>query len=98
MQLDPLGPQVPLNQINLGKAYLLLSRPHEAIEYLLHAKAANPGLARAYAYLAVAYAQNGDEVAATQTTADLLRLAPEVRLSTSRARSSFSACLSCLLR
>lgn len=83
LQLDPLGPQVPLNQINLGKAYLLLSKPQEAIEWLLRAKATNPGLARAYAYLAVAYAQNGDEAAARQTTADLLRLAPEIRLSTS---------------
>jgi tetratricopeptide (TPR) repeat protein len=69
-------------QANLGLAYLLLSKPQEAIEWLLRAKTTNPGFVRAYAYLAIAYAQNGDEVAAKHTTADLLRLAPDVRLST----------------
>ena len=81
IQLDPLGPQVGIMQVNMGKAHFLLCQMDQAIAWLQKARASFPHLVRAHAFLALAYAQKGDQESAQRSLTDLLRVGPQFRLS-----------------
>lgn len=83
IQLDPLGPQVGIMQVNMGKAHFFLCQTDQAIVWLQKARASNPRLVRAHAFLALAYAQKGDQESAKSSLTDLLRVGPQFRLSVS---------------
>jgi adenylate cyclase len=81
IQLDPLGPQVGIMQVNMGRAHFFLCQTDQAIMWLQKARASNPRLVRAHAFLALAYAQKGDQESARRSLTDLLRVGPQFRLS-----------------
>ena len=51
IQLDPLGPQVGIMQVDMGKAHFLLCQTDQAIAWLQKARASFPHLVRAHAFL-----------------------------------------------
>lgn len=68
-----------MNQLGLG--HFLLGHDDLAIEWLEKARAEDPKGLLTLSNLAVAYAKKGDLVKAKATTAELLRIAPNFRLS-----------------
>jgi tetratricopeptide (TPR) repeat protein len=81
LRIDPVGPQFDVFRTTLGLAYLLLGQIDEAIACFSRAREANPKLARAHLGAAVALAARRDVPGAQRAAADLLRLAPDYRLS-----------------
>ena len=81
LRLDPAGPQFDVFVTTMGLAQLLQGQVDEAIECFSRARAANPKLARAHAWVAIALATKGDVPGARLAAADLLCLAPDYRLS-----------------
>ncbi len=65
----------------LGAAHLFLGRDDLAIEWLEKARAEDPKGLITVSNLAVAYAKKGDLVKAKATVAELLRMAPNFKLS-----------------
>ena len=83
LSLDPRGPQIWLSMGMLGVGHLFLGHDDLAIEWLEKARAETPKNPQPLQSLAVAYAKKGDLVKAKATAAELLRIAPNFRLSNS---------------
>jgi tetratricopeptide (TPR) repeat protein len=81
LSLDPRGPQIVTSMIFLGVGHFFLGHDDLAIEWLEKARAEDPKGLLTLSNLAVAYAKKGDLVKAKATTAELLRIAPNFRLS-----------------
>src|SRR5882757_8786054 len=81
LRLDPVGPQFDVFRTTMGLARLLLGQIDDAIACFSRAREANPKLARVHLGAAIALAARGDVPGAQLAAADLLRLAPEYRLS-----------------
>lgn len=81
LSLDPRGPQITTSMIFLGVGHFFLGHDDLAIEWLEKARAETPKNPNTLQHLAVAYAKKGDLVKAKATTAELLRIAPNFRLS-----------------
>jgi adenylate cyclase len=81
LRLDPVGPQFDVFRTTMGLARLLLGQIDDAIACFSRAREANPKLARAHLGGAIALAARGDVPGAQLAAADLLRLAPDYRLS-----------------
>jgi class 3 adenylate cyclase/TolB-like protein/Flp pilus assembly protein TadD len=81
LSLDPHGPQTLATMVFLGVGHILLGHDDLAIEWLEKAHAEAPKNPNPLFNLAVAYAKKGDLVKAKATTAELLRIAPNFRLS-----------------
>jgi TolB-like protein/Flp pilus assembly protein TadD len=81
LRLDPGGPQFDVFRTTMGLARLLLGQIDDAMACFSRAREANPKLARAHLGAAIALAARGDVPSAQLAAADLLRLAPEYRLS-----------------
>ena len=88
LRLDPIGPQFDVFSTTMGLAQLLLGHIDEAIDCFARARAANPKLVRAHVGAAIALATKGDIGGARNATANLMKLAPNFRLS-----ESVDACL-----
>jgi len=79
IRLDPRRlPQTFLH--NMGEAQFYLGNDQAAIEWLLKALDAGPGLAQTHAILAMAYARQGDDTRARAAVASLLRVDPKFSL------------------
>ena len=81
LSLDPRGPQITTSMIFLGVGHFYLGHDDLAIEWLEKARAENPKNPNVLSHLAVAYAKKGDLAKAKATAAELLRIAPNFRLS-----------------
>ena len=81
LSLDPRGPRTAGSMNQLGLGHFLLGHDDLAIEWLEKARAEDPKGLLTLSNLAVAYAKKGDLVKAKATTAELLRIAPNFRLS-----------------
>jgi adenylate cyclase len=81
LSLDPRGPQIVAPMTFLGVGHFFLGHDDLAIEWIEKARAEVPKNPNLLSLLAVAYAKKGDLVKAKATTAELLRIAPNFRLS-----------------
>ena len=81
LSLDPRGPQIAISMSILGVGHIFLGHADLAVEWLEKARAETPKSPIPLSNLAVAYAKKGDLVKAKATTAELLRIAPNFRLS-----------------
>jgi TolB-like protein len=70
---------------NMGRAQFMIGDDEAAIEWLLKAVDANPAYAPPHAYLAMAYARQGDHARARAAAVALLRADPKYSLSRSEA-------------
>jgi len=75
----------------MGSAYLMLGDNDAAIEWLLRASEKNPSYGRTYAFLAMAYAKNGEYAKARAAAAEVCRLDPKTKLSTFNDQRASSA-------
>jgi TolB-like protein/class 3 adenylate cyclase/tetratricopeptide (TPR) repeat protein len=91
LSLDPRGPRTAGAMNQLGVGHFFLGHDDLAIEWLEKARAENPKAPTLVANLAVAYAKKGDLVKAKAAAAELLRIAPNFRLSNSGMYPSPSA-------
>ena len=91
LSLDPRGPQISASMMFLGVGHFYLSHDDLAIEWLEKARAETPDSPNPLQHLAVAYAKKGDLAKAKATTEELLRVAPNFRLSNSPAYPSPSS-------
>jgi TolB-like protein/class 3 adenylate cyclase/Flp pilus assembly protein TadD len=91
IRLNPNDPNIAVAYWSMGLAYLLQEHPHEAIDWLTRARAANP---RVYYYsldLAAALALTNDLEGARAALAEALRLKPEISsLKKQRARWAYT--------
>ena len=83
LSLDPSRPQIWFSMGVLGVGHLFLGHDDLAIEWLEKARAEVPKNPQPLQSLAVAYAKKGDLVKAKAAAAELLRIAPNFRLSNS---------------
>ena len=81
LSLDPRGSQISTSMMFLGVGHIYLGHDDLAIEWLEKARAETPNRPNPLQHLAVAYAKKGDLVKAKATAAELLRIAPNFRLS-----------------
>jgi adenylate cyclase len=81
ISFDPRGPQTAGSMNQLGVGHFYLGHDDLAIEWLEKAHAEDPKGLVTITNLAVAYAKKGDMVKAKATAAELLRIAPNFRLS-----------------
>ena len=81
LSLDPRGTQISASMMFLGVGHLYLGHDDLAIEWLEKARAETPNRPNPLQHLAVAYAKKGDLVKAKAMAAELLRIAPNFRLS-----------------
>ena len=81
LSLDPRGQQISTAMMFLGLGHFYLGHDDPAIEWLEKARAETPHRPIPLQHLAVAYAKKGDLVKAKAATAELLRIAPNFRLS-----------------
>ncbi|MGH8648525.1 MAG: tetratricopeptide repeat protein, partial [Burkholderiales bacterium] len=81
LSLDPRGPQIAAAMSFVGLGHFFLGHDDLAIEWLEKARAETPKNPNPLVTLAVAYAKKGDLVKAKTTAAELLRVAPNYRLS-----------------
>jgi tetratricopeptide (TPR) repeat protein len=81
LSLDLRGPQIVAPMTFLGVGHFFLGHDDLAIEWIEKARAEVPKNPNLLSLLAVAYAKKGDLVKAKATTAELLRIAPNFRLS-----------------
>ena len=83
LSLDPRGSQISTSMMFLGVGHIYLGHDDLAIEWLEKARTETPNRPNPLQHLAVAYAKKGDLVKAKATSAELLRIAPNFRLSNS---------------
>jgi TolB-like protein/cytochrome c-type biogenesis protein CcmH/NrfG len=81
LSLDPRGPQISTSMMFLGLGHFYMGRDDLAIEWLEKSRAETPTRPNPLQHLAVAYAKKGDLAKAKATAAELLRIAPNFRLS-----------------
>jgi len=81
ISFDPRGPQTAGSMNQLGVGHFYLGHDDLAIEWLEKAHAEDPKGLVTISNLAVAYAKKGDMAKAKATAAELLRIAPNFRLS-----------------
>jgi len=81
LSLDPRGSQISTSMMFLGVGHIYLGHDDLAIEWLEKARAETPTRPNPLQHLAVAHAKKGDLVKAKATAAELLRIAPNFRLS-----------------
>lgn len=81
LRLDPRGPQLGAFLTTRGFACLLLQDDESAAASFMRAQSANPLLPRAHVGAAVAQARRGEQRAAAEAAAALLRIVPGYRLS-----------------
>jgi tetratricopeptide (TPR) repeat protein len=84
IRLSPRDPYVPNWYLRIGMAHLLQSRADHAIQWIERARNANPGIAGPHAWLASAYALQGE------TNRAALELAQAWRLSRDRRYTSIA--------
>lgn len=75
----------------MGLAYLMLGDNDASIEWVLKSLEKNPSLNRAYALLAMAYANQGESSKARAAVAEARRLVPNLKLSTFDGQVASSA-------
>ncbi|HLN83494.1 MAG TPA: adenylate/guanylate cyclase domain-containing protein [Candidatus Binatia bacterium] len=81
ISFDPRGPQTAGSMNQLGVGHFYLGHDDLAIEWLEKAHAEDPKGLVTISNLAVAYAKKGNMAKAKSTAAELLRIAPNFRLS-----------------
>ena len=81
LSLDPRGTQISTSMMFLGLGHFYMGHDDLAIEFLEKAHAEAPKRPNPLQHLAVAYAKKGDLEKAKATAAELLRIAPNFRLS-----------------
>jgi adenylate cyclase len=81
LSLDPRGTQISTSMMFLGLGHFYMGHDDLAIESLERAHAEAPKRPNPLQHLAVAYAKKGDLVKAKAAAAELLRIAPNFRLS-----------------
>jgi adenylate cyclase len=81
LRLSPRDPEVSVWYYWIGRVHLLKSRTDEAIPWFEKARRANPAFAFIHAYLASAYALNGEAERATAELAEARRLSADARYS-----------------
>ena len=81
INLDPKHPSAVV-LAGMGRGYFMLGDNCAAIEWLLKTSEKDPAFARAHAYLAMAYAVNGEDAKAHAAAAEARRLDPIIKLST----------------
>ena len=81
IRLSPRDPRLPNWYWRIGMVHLLQSRTDEAILWLEKARGANPALAGPHAWLASAYALNGDGERAAAELAEARKLSGDRRYS-----------------
>jgi tetratricopeptide (TPR) repeat protein len=81
VRLSPRDRNIPIWHYWIGRVHLLLSRVDEAIFWLEKAHRANPALAFVHAYLASAYALQGEPERAVAELAEARRLSADGRYS-----------------
>jgi tetratricopeptide (TPR) repeat protein len=81
IRLSPRDPRLPNWYWRIGMVHLLQSRTDEAILWLGKARGANPALPGPHAWLASAYALNGDSERAAAELAEARRLSGDRRYS-----------------
>ena len=81
LSVDPRGPQNATVMLILGLGHFFLDHDDLAVVWLEKARAETPKNPNPLYNLAAAYAKKGDLVKAKATTAELLRIAPNFRLS-----------------
>ena len=84
MRLSPRDPATWLFLWRIGLAHLLQSQTGEAIAWLEKSRSANPAFPAVHAYLASAYALNGDLDRAATELAEARRLGGETFSSVAR--------------
>jgi adenylate cyclase len=82
IRLSPRDPQIAVMYYRIGEVHLLQSRNEEAISWLEKARSANLELQYVHAFLASAYALNGESERATAELAEARRLVGNDRYST----------------
>jgi adenylate cyclase len=78
-RLSPRDPEVSVWNYWIGRVHLLKSRTDEAIPWFEKARGANPAFAFIHAYLASAYALNGEAECAPAELAEARRLSADGR-------------------
>src|SRR4029077_5739969 len=81
LRLSPRDPEVGVWNYGMGGVHRLKSRTVEAILWFEEARRANPALAFVHAYLASAYALNGEADRAAAELAEARRLSADGRYS-----------------
>jgi TolB-like protein/DNA-binding winged helix-turn-helix (wHTH) protein len=81
LRLSPRDPEVSVWYYWIGRVHLLKSRTDEAIPWFEKARRANPAFAFIHAYLASAFALNGEAERATAELAEARRLSADARYS-----------------
>ena len=81
LRLSPRDPEVSVWNYWIGRVHLLKSRTDEAILWFEKARRANPAFAFIHAYLASAYALNGEAERAAAELAEARRLSADGRYS-----------------
>src|SRR5215472_7999855 len=74
IRLSPRDPQIAVMDYRIGEVHLLQSRTDKAISWLEKARSANPELQYVHAFLASAYALNGETERAAAELAEARRL------------------------
>jgi adenylate cyclase len=81
IRLSPRDPRLPNWFWRIGMVHLLQSRAAESVLWLVRARSANPSLPGPHAWLASAYALQGDSVRAETELAEARRLSGDGRYS-----------------
>ena len=81
LSLDPRGQTNSASMLFLGVGHLFLGHDDLAIAWIEKARVENPNNPNQLYHLAVAYAKKGDLAKSKATTAELLRIAPNFKLS-----------------
>ncbi|MGA8757194.1 MAG: tetratricopeptide repeat protein [Stellaceae bacterium] len=81
IRLSPRDPRLPNWFWRIGMVHLLQSRSAESVPWLVRARSANPSLPGPHAWLASAYALQGDSVRAETELAEARRLSGDGRYS-----------------
>jgi tetratricopeptide (TPR) repeat protein len=93
LRLSPRDPEVSVWNYWIGRVHLLKSRTDEAILWFEKARGANPAFAFIHAYLASAYALNGEAERAAAELAEARRLSADGRYSSiTRLKAAQLAC------
>jgi len=88
-----LRPKQPHESVPLvmGWAHLMLGDNESAVEWLLRSSEKNPSVGRTHALLAIAYANQGEDLKARAAVAEARRSDPNIKLSTFDGQAASSA-------